>query len=106
MVTPPPPVLPTSRRIWTNPTVGPWDKWGDASSHPPRGYATAPVDDFCFFYILRTPVLQNEKGVDYAVSIVLLVYFYSGYCTIPADSVVKKSEGVGKQGLMSPSTRC
>jgi len=26
---PPPPVLPTSHRIWTNPTIGPWDKWGD-----------------------------------------------------------------------------
>jgi len=23
-----PPVLPTSHRIWTNPTIGPWDKWG------------------------------------------------------------------------------
>ena len=36
----PPPVLPTSHRIWTNPTIGPWEKWGDASPQSPRGYAT------------------------------------------------------------------
>jgi len=30
------PVLPTSHRIWTNPTIGPWDK-------SPRGYATVNV---------------------------------------------------------------
>jgi len=37
-----PPVLPTSHRIWTNPTIGHWDKLGDASPRPspPGGYAT------------------------------------------------------------------
>ena len=40
---PPPPTLPISRRIWTNPTSGPWDKWGGrvrVPPSPPRGYAT------------------------------------------------------------------
>ena len=39
-----PPVLLTSHRIWTNPTIGPWDKWGGrVPPSPPRGYATAGV---------------------------------------------------------------
>jgi len=38
--TPPPPHLPTSHRIWTNPKTGPWDKWGD-DPLVPRGYPVA-----------------------------------------------------------------
>ena len=47
----PPPVLPTSHLIWTNPTIGPWDKWGDASPQSPRGYATVNTNDVTYDYV-------------------------------------------------------
>jgi len=49
VVPPPPPHLPTSHRIWTNPKTGSWDKWG--GERCPRGYATGLIYCCCAVYV-------------------------------------------------------